>query len=369
MGDAFDASPPSRGGRPPTRPLPRPASAGGPAGEVAAMVKRPTLRTIAAESGFAVTTVSRALAGDLRIAEATRREVARIAARLGYLPDLAARRLRTGKTSVVALALSPHEEIFGFRGSMTAGLQAALAGTGYHVLLAPYDSDADPLAPIEHLVRNGLADGIIFAGTRPDDPRVAYLTDLGFPFASHGRTDAALPHAWCDYDNHGFARQAVERLAGRGRRRLLLVPPRADRTYGRHMREGFAAATRALGLAGRLREDLTLGTAAPRLQAALPPACAWMEIDGLICPGEVAAMAALAGLQDAGRRIGEDIDVIAKQTSPTFDLYRPRIDTIYEDVRQAGEALGRLLLRRMAGEGAAGLQVLLAPALIRRLPH
>ena len=72
-------------------------------------------------------------------------------------------------------------------------------------------------------------------------------------------------------------------------------------------------------------------------------------------------MAVLAGLQDSGLRIGSDVDVIAKQTSGTFDLYRPRIDTDYEDIRAAGEALGHLLLRQIGGEPAAALSTLLAP--------
>jgi LacI family transcriptional regulator len=55
------------------------------------------------------------------------------------------------------------------------------------------------------------------------------------------------------------------------------------------------------------------------------------------------------------------VDVIAKQTSAVFDLVRPRIDTIYEDLRAAGAAMGSLLLRRIGGEPAATLHVLQAP--------
>lgn len=325
------------------------------------MNRRPTLRTIAEASGFAVTTISRALAGDQKIAEATRREVSRIAQQLGYVPDRAAQRLRTGRTNVISLVLSPHEEIFGFRGSMIAGLQLAVAGTSFHITMAPYDGDADPMVPICHIVRNGLADGIAFSGTRPDDPRVAYLTEAGFPFASHGRTDAGIAHAWCDYDNDAFARLAVRRLAERGRRRLLLIPPQSDRTYSRHMRDGFLAEAAAVGVAGLMDDALTLSSRPSVLQGGAARLVAEAGIDGFICPGEVSAMAVLAGLQDEGVAIGKAVDVIAKQTSATFDLYRPRVDTIYEDIRAAGEALGRLLLRRIAGEDPSALSVLLEP--------
>jgi LacI family transcriptional regulator len=325
------------------------------------MTGRPTLRTIASASGFAITTVSRALAGDEKIAESTRREVARIAHMIGYVPDRAAQRLRTGKTHVIALVLSPHEEIIGFRGSMIAGLQEALSGTPFHIMMAPYDGNADPLVPIRHIVRNGLADGIVFSGTQPQDRRVDYLCAEGFPFVSHGRTDSVIDHPWCDYDNDAFARLSVRQLAKRGRRRLHLVPPQANRTYGRHMREGFLAAVQDTGCEGLVSEDLTLAARPVVLQQAIARLVRDDSIDGFICPGEVAAMAVLAGLQDAGIAIGAEVDVIVKQTSDTFGLYRPKVDTIYEDIRDAGEVLGTLMLRRIAGEGADQLQVLLPP--------
>ena len=330
------------------------------------MHKRPTLRTIADASGFAVTTVSRALAGDAKIALATRRQVADIALQLGYVPDRAAQRLRTGRTNVIALVLSPHEEILGFRGSMIAGLSQALAGTQFHISMAPYDGDADPMVPIRHIVRNGLADGILFSSTSPDDPRVAFLSEQGFPFASHGRTDRVGPHAWCDYDNDAFATMAVARLVARGRRRLFLIPPEPTRTFSRHMREGFLRAAAAMGVQAVLDPAVTLATSQPRIQTAAARLRA-EGVDGFICPGEVSAMAVLAGLQDQGAAIGSQVDVIAKQTSQTFDLYRPRIDTIYEDIRAAGETLGQLLLRRIAGEEPQALQVLLSPVANFRL--
>jgi LacI family transcriptional regulator len=330
------------------------------------MPRRPTLRTIADASGLAVTTVSRALAGDEKIALATRQKVALIARDLGYVPDRAAQRLRTGRTNVIALVLSPHEEILGFRGSMIAGLTQAIQGTQFHISMTPYDGDADPMVPVRHIVRNALADGILFSGTRPDDPRVAFLTAEGFPFVSHGRTDAVGAHAWCDYDNDAFAAAAVARLAARGRRRLFLIPPEPQRTYARHMREGFLRGAAAAGVVAVLDDAITLATPPPRLQASAARLLA-EGIDGFICPGEVSAMAVLAGLQDSGCVIGTVADVIAKQTSQTFDLYRPRIDTIYEDIRAAGESLGHLLLRRIRGEPVEALQVLQSPVANFRL--
>ena len=326
-------------------------------------VEKPTLKTVAQATGFAVTTVSRALKGDPKIARSTRAAVEAAAARLGYVPDRAAQRLRTGRTNVIALVLDPHEEILGFAGSMIAGLASALEGTRYHISIMQHAIDADAFGPIERIVRNRLADGVVFARTRHDDPRVRFLQERGFAFVTHGRTEANGVHPWLDYDNNAFARLAVERLVARGRRRIGIVPPSPQFTFHRHMTDGFWAAVTAAGVAAEVPpEGIDLNSSPERVyrwfldrvRAPDPP-------DGMICPGEIAAVAVQAAVADAGLAVGRDVELVAKQTSHVFDLYRPRLDTIYEDIEAAGQAIGGLLLRRIAGEDPAVLSHLHQP--------
>lgn len=312
-------------------------------------------------SGFAVTTVSRALAGDPLIALKTRERIAEVAAELGYTPDRAAQRLRTGRTNVIALVLDPHGEILDFAGSMISGFADAVRGTRYHLNLTQYQLGEDPLAPIRHIVDNRLADGVVFARTEPRDARVEFLIDAGFPFVTHGRTELGS-HAWYDYDNARFAKMAVARLAAKGRKRILIIPPATQYTFSRHMTSGFRDAVRAQGVEGVIPDDFDLNTPADvtyqilaeRLRSANPP-------DGVICPGEVAAMAALAAVDDVGLQLGQDIDVIAKQTSRVFDLHRPRIETIHEDIEEAGRTMARALLDEINGTAPDALQTLQTP--------
>ncbi|MEL7116947.1 MAG: LacI family DNA-binding transcriptional regulator [Pseudomonadota bacterium] len=146
---------------------------------------KPTQKTVAEVSGFAVTTVSRALADDPLIARTTREKIAKVAEELGYIPDRAAQRLRTGRTNVIALVLDPHGEILDFSGSMISGFADAIRGTRYHLTLTQYQLGEDPMQPIQHIVRNRLADGLVFARTEPQDPRVQFLIKAGFPFVTH----------------------------------------------------------------------------------------------------------------------------------------------------------------------------------------
>ena len=106
---------------------------------------------------------------------------------------------------------------------MIYGISEHLAQTPYHLIVTPYSRNNDPLEPVRYVVETGSADGIIISRTEPDDKRVRYMLERGFPFATHGRTEVGTEHAFHDFDNYAFAREAVKKLAGLGRKRLALL--------------------------------------------------------------------------------------------------------------------------------------------------
>ncbi len=323
---------------------------------------KPTLRTVSEATGFAVTTVSRALSGDTRIAQSTRDIVAQAAEKLGYVPDRAARRLRTGRTQVVSLLLNTQHEFLGFTHEMLAGITQGLTGTGYAVSVVPDALGGDRLAPVQAILRNQLSDGILVTRTEAFDPRIRLLMEEGLPFVSHGRTEFTAAHPWVDYDNEAFARAAVARLVARGRRRIAIVLPEERFTFAQHLRYGFVVAAREAGIDHEALETVTLDSDPSAIASAIrtrhqqpnPP-------DAHICVGEATALATLGALTDCGLEPGRAVDVITKRASPIFDYVRPRIDTAYEDLRATGQAMAELLVRRMQGETPEGLTRLFAP--------
>ncbi|WP_353622872.1 substrate-binding domain-containing protein [Aliirhizobium terrae] len=76
--------------------------------------------------------------------------------------------------------------------------------------------------------------------------------------------------------------------------------------------------------------------------------------DGFICGGEVSAMAVMSAAHDLGLEIDRDVRLVAKQTSGLFDQVRPRIETIYEDLSEAGMLMAALLLKGIAGATPVG---------------
>ncbi len=329
-----------------------------PAGTTA---ERPTLKTIAYMTGLGITTISRALKDAPDIGADTKERVRMVARQLGYQPNRAGVRLRTGKTNVIALVLSIDEEIMGFSSQMVFGISEVLTGTPYHIVVTPHSHSKDPMLPVRYILDTGSADGVIISRIEPDDARVRLLSEQSMPFATHGRTDAGLVHPYHDFDNEAFAHQAVARLVRRGRRRIALLQPPSKLSYYTHTRAGFVKGLREHGAK---EVPLGLNIDAP-LQDIRDAIEALMRSDdapdGIVSSSGSATIAVNAGIEAAGKRVGRDIDLVSKESAPILKWIRPEIITAFEDVRHAGRELAKSVIARIDGIAPEHLQSMSEP--------
>jgi LacI family transcriptional regulator len=325
--------------------------------------ERPTLKTIAYLTGLGVTTVSRALKDGPEIGEDTRQRVKLIAQQIGYRPNRAGVRLRTGKTNVISLILNVQDEGYGFLSAFIYGISEALADTQYHLVVTPY-SLADPMEPVRYIVETRSADGIIISRTEANDPRVRYMQAHGMAFATHGRTEIEKPHAYCDYDNAEFGQEAIRRLLARGRRKIALLGPPSSLYYRKHTVAGFLEGMQQAGLPAIVFDSIDTDAPMNDIKAfgeALGRSAD--RPDGFVCSSAMGAMCLISGLEAAGLQIGRDFDLAAKQASVPLHWYRSEIITIDEDFRAAGASLAASVRAVIDGIDPATLQVLLKPPL------
>lgn len=318
---------------------------------------RPTLKTIAFMAGLGVTTVSRALKDAPEIGIETRKRVQLIARQVGYRPNRAGVRLRTGKTNVIALVLNTQDEIMGFTSHVVHGVSEVLADTQYHLIVTPYTHSKDPMEPIRYIVETGSADGIIFSRVEPDDARVRYLIEHNVPFATHGRTDMGIEHPFHDFDNYSFARDVATRLVERGRRRLAILTPPAHLTYYRHTVKGFFDGVQASGCTGTILPGIDIDTPLELLRQRVDAIMrAPDRPDGIVCGSSAATVATVAGLESAGLRLGVDVDVASKQSFDILPWFRSELIVVDESFKLAGRKLAEAVLARIAGTDAGKLQ-------------
>jgi LacI family transcriptional regulator len=323
---------------------------------------KPTLKTIAQLTGLAPATVSRALNDADDISSSTKERVRLAARQIGYRPDRAGFRLRTGKSRVIALVLNMEDEILGIAGPLVNGVAEVLSRSGYGMVVVPDSPHEDPLKAVGEVLDSGMADGLIITRTQPMDQRVIFLTNEEFPFVTFGRTQLRSVHASVDFDNETFAYESVRRLADNGRRNIALLAPPSHLMFCKHMSDGFRRGIRDFGcvevpfgnvdLDSPLEDIFKEGTRWP-FESGL--------VDGFVAGSASTGVALLAGLESVGARIKVDFDMVAKEPTRFTEWIRPEIIPINEDIRAAGNELARTIISVASGTELASLQLLIAP--------
>ncbi len=331
--------------------------------------ERPTLKTIAYMTGLGITTVSRALKDAPDIGADTKERVRRVAQQIGYQPNRAGVRLRTGKTNVIALVLSVDEELMGFTSQMVFGITEVLTNTPYHLVVTPHTHAKDTMTPIRYILETGSADGVIISKVRPEDPRVRLMTERNMPFATHGRSSMGIEHPFHDFDNEAYVYEAMKRLAQCGRKRIAILLPQSLFSYHGYARRGFERGLQDFGLTEFTLPGINNDTPLEQLKQ---ESCKLMSSsdcpDGLISISGSSTIAIVAGIEASGKKIGKDIDVVSKQSAEFLNWLRPEIHTMNEDIKLAGRELARAVLARIEGQPASELQTISKPVWSSRTP-
>jgi LacI family transcriptional regulator len=337
-------------------------SGGSKAPEVVGRAGRPTLKTIAYMTGLGVTTVSRALNDAPDIGRATKDRVRLVAQQIGYRPNRAGVRLRTGRTNVISLILSVESEVLGLSSHLVYGISEVLADSPYHLIVTPYHKQRDPLDAVRYIVETGSADGVIFSRIEPRDARVAYLHERGFPFATHGRTEMGIVHPFYDFDNERYATLAMERLVARGRTRFTLLPPPAHLTYAGHMAAGFYRAVEQQDLIDIPVHGVTTDSSYEAMFAEVTRlVTSRRRPDAFVCGSASTAIAAISAAEAQGLVAGRDFDVAVKESFDLMSKFRPDIVVVREDFRTAGMGLATAVMRTIAGVAPEELQTIEVP--------
>ncbi|WP_246748723.1 LacI family transcriptional regulator [Rhizobium setariae] len=331
-------------------------------GQGLAAGERPTLKTIAFMTGLGVTTVSRALKDAPDIGQETKERVRLVATQIGYHPNRAGVRLRTGKTNVISLILNIDEELMGLTSHIVYGISEVLSATNYHLIVTPYSRLKDPMDPVRYILDTGSADGVILSSTQPDDPRVRLLLERNLPFSTHGRTNLGLIHPYHDFDNEAYAYEAVRRLVEKGRRRLAILEPSPQYTFYQHMNAGFHRGLRDFGaIEIPFGESTIHDTMNDIHQATMHLLKEANELDGIVAGSSAGAVAIASAIEKSGRRLGGDIDMVSKQPANLLHFMRPEIMTVDEDIRLAGRELAKAVLARIEGVPADQLRSVSLP--------
>jgi LacI family transcriptional regulator len=310
------------------------------------------IRRVAATAGVSVSTVSRALNGYSDVNAATRAKVAAAAEELGYRPSYAAAMLRRNQTDTVTFMVSKPWTKFvdPFFLGILDGLELALSAQGFDLqVVMARDYEAE-LEVIRRVVERQRSDALIFARTRPEDERIDWLEERGFPFVTVGQT-RRNSHGFVERDQRQVGIDAVHRFAALGHRRIALLSTPYRYTYSLHGLEGYRQGLAEAGLAHdpALEIECFLSRRTGE-EAVMQLFTAGANPTALFCGNDMIALSAREGLKRLGLTPGEHVALIGCDDLPLGAHVRPALTSFRMDLDALGIRLGRMILARLGGD-------------------
>jgi DNA-binding LacI/PurR family transcriptional regulator len=310
----------------------------------------PTLEEVARLAAVSTATVSRVVNHSPKVRPDTRKAVEKAIARLGYVPNRAARSLVTKRTDTIALVVSESESrVFSdpFFPSIVQGISSAIADTELQLLLLLARGEREHVK-VERYIRHGHVDGVILMSLHGEDPLPRALTDAGIPTVLSGRPRPGERLPYVDADNRGGARAATSHLLSAGRAKVATITGPLDMTVGVDRFEGYADALRDSGQ--RLRKglvehgDFSREAGARAMKALLRR---HPKLDGVFVANDPMAIGALETLQTLGRRVPDDVALIGFDDVEEAASTSPPLTTVRQPLELMTQAIAELLLRRI----------------------
>lgn len=306
------------------------------------------LRDVALAAGVSVKTVSNVVNGTARVADATRDRVQQAIDALGYHPNMMARRLRTGRSGVIALAFP--ELPNPYFAELAIEVIASARRHGCTVLMDDTAGDAAAELRIASGLGDPMIDGVILSPLGLDQNELA-SRDRQIPLVLLGEADYGLVCDHVHIDNISAARDATQHLIDQGYRRIGAIgwQDPSPRATAQQRQLGYSEALRGAGLSveqalfppvrGYARPD---GAAAMRKLLKLPDLP-----DAVFCFNDMMALGAMRAIHEAGLRVPQDIAIVGFDDVEDGEYSIPSLTTIAPDKTKIADAAVDTLLYRI----------------------
>lgn len=308
-----------------------------------------SIKDIAKACGVSAATVSKALNGQGDVSEATRLRVRQTADRMGYMPNSAARALKTHRTYNLGVLFVDeansgltHE----FFAAVLDSFKRAAEASGYDITFINRNIGKGRASYLEHCRYRGV-DGVIAACVRFEDAEVIELLQSSLPVVTidyvFNNRAAVLS------DNTEGMAQLVAELCARGHERIAYIHGESHSSVTQMRLASFYRACEAHGIhvpdeyvcASAYRDAADCETLTHQLLA-LP-----QRPTAILFPDDFAAVGGIAAIRSEGLLIPRDISVAGYDGFLLSQVMSPKLATYQQDTETMGKVAAEQLISQI----------------------
>ena len=305
-----------------------------------------TIKMIAKKCGYSVATVSKALNGAPDISAETAEFIKKTAVQMGYLPNVAARMLKTSRSYSFGVLFEDatnsgltHE----FFAHILESFKHRAEELGYDISFISDCLGGREISYMEH-ARCRNCDGVLIASVEFTDPAVVELANSGIPVVT---IDYIFENCGSiQSDNIRGMRDLITHIYGQGHRKIAFIHGEAT-AVTRQRIASFYRVCRELDLEipeeyvipGFFHDPKASGAATRKLLSLKePPTC-------IIYPDDISYIGGRNEIENMGLSIPGDISVAGYDGIRMGQYLRPRLTTLKQDAEQMGRTAAEELAR------------------------
>jgi len=309
-----------------------------------------TIKEIARRTNLSVGTVSLVLNGrgdEMRISKKTQKKIFEAAQGMGYIPNMAARRLRQShiRSIPIIVIFWPSDLSSDILGRFIIGAQNSVLDQEYEFELAIQPYNRDRLDKIKDICDRGIYHAAIFTGLSTKEQHYLEENPLSIPTVLFNRTSHVYS---CVYvDTYEIGRKSAELFMSRGHKRVGTIV--SDHLYNseHNLRYiGFVESCQTYGL--ELNQQ-HIQVAPMTMEGGNIAAKNIIEAGGLLptamfFPFGLMAIAALPRFHQAGIKIPEHMEILSYGDSEAEKYSVPALSSVKLSVEDMSTACVRLAL-------------------------
>ncbi|MEF9878265.1 MAG: LacI family DNA-binding transcriptional regulator [Clostridia bacterium] len=308
-----------------------------------------TIVDVAQAANVSVATVSRVLNGKSQVREALRERVLSAVEALRYVPNPTARNLRRNESRTI-LILAPNLTN-PYYTHIIAGIGEAAHEHGYSSFLC----NTEGVKAREELLLGRLslhqADGAILLAT---ELHAQWLEPYAqrHPIVQSSEFDPDVDIVHVSVDSYQAARDVMNHLLNLGHKRIALISSE-NRYYSTAMRlKGYLDALADAGLPAT-PEYIRKATVDYTFKSGFNSARSLLSQEArptaLFCISDMLALGAIAGAQEMGFRVPEDVTVVGFDDVEHTTMFHPYVTTVAQPCFDIGRRAMELLYELMNG--------------------
>lgn len=328
-----------------------------------------TIKDIASIVGVSATTVSNVIHGKSgRVSAETIERINDAIDRLGYVPNMSARSLVSSSSKVIGmishLTANTKETIVEdpFHSAFIGSIEKTLRENGYYLMLRAVESTSDMVS----FLRNWNVDGLFFTGVFEDEFYEA-LNDLNIPIVL---IDSYVPPSkMCNIGledfNGGYT--ATRYLIDHGHRNIAFASPTIKNrgvVSERFLGYKKALAEASISFRSEIVFEQELDT---ETTVALGHELAKRnDITAVFATADILAAGIMAGIQQSGKKVPDDISVIGFDDINLCRLTSPTLTTIHQDAPYKGKLAVNFLIDLLDRNTLQEREIILPIRLVER---